>query len=66
MMTEPILIEHVADPDGAYDQHWTVGPPALGIAFRVIEDEWNDHTVRVIRKIETLPFSSPRYWDKRP
>lgn len=36
-----------------YVQRWEVEPPAEGVAFRVLDDEWSkDGTVRTIREFE--------------
>lgn len=47
------IAETVHDEDGTYVVVWQTSMPGLNIAFRVLEDEWNeDHTVRTIIKIE--------------
>lgn len=53
-MGEPNL-ERIETADGDVVYCWIADQPAFGVAFRVLEEEWNeDYTVRTIKRIEIV------------
>lgn len=41
------------DSPMAFETHWLCEPPAKGVQFTVLEDEWSeDYTLRTIKQIE--------------
>jgi hypothetical protein len=63
---KPYLIEQIGDTaigaegSDSYVQAWWVPPPAKGVKYRVIEDEWDDElTARAIRAIELVESPAP-------
>ena len=49
----PILTELRRDGDSYYLEEWYCEPPAVGVRYRVIDEEWTgEYHVRSIRRIE--------------
>lgn len=48
-----LLVETTTDYLGDYETRWECEPPAKGVGFRVLAEEWDaDFTVRTIKRIE--------------
>lgn len=44
-------INHWGDPN--FIERWMIAPPAFGISYQVVREEWNDDfTVRTIHEIK--------------
>jgi hypothetical protein len=54
MMTDYKLVEpRYADTYAEYTERWVCDPPAEGVSYRVLDEEWNDDvTTRTIYRIE--------------
>jgi hypothetical protein len=40
---------------GDYLERWTIDPPAPGVRYQVLQDEWGeDYTVRTIHRIQLV------------
>jgi hypothetical protein len=55
----PVLVETVKDNFGDYVQEWYVEPPAVGVKYRPLRQEWDDQ-VRVRRIYEWEADADPR------
>jgi hypothetical protein len=56
-MTDEAVQDHVFKTDtlGRYEEVWLCEPPAKGIAYEVLREEWtDDYTVRTIREVKVL------------